>query len=207
MLNTSRHRGVERCRLHVLSIAASVTRLKWRPPANEKFVLDQEDRHDSMLAVATASIKGASAGGQGLIALWSYNRAYMPLSVVEGHKEGSVTDFAWLETPQSSDEPDIGARGKNTRVKQSTNALEYMRGNTKVGESLDQHRLPTRPFDTEFGPRESHDASEKTVGIWQHTISVGRDGRCLIQSFVRGTLRKTVIILSWNVALKNSLRR
>ena len=24
------------------------------------------------------------------------------------------------------------------------------------------------------------------LGVWQHVLSVGRDGRCLIQSFARG---------------------
>jgi hypothetical protein len=36
---------------------------------------------------------------QGLLALWSYH-PFMPLSVVEGHKDGTVTDFGWLDTPQ-----------------------------------------------------------------------------------------------------------
>jgi hypothetical protein len=52
--------------LHVLSISAAVTRLRWRPPAGDTLVLDDdEDRHEAMLAVSTAPIKGASAGGSG----------------------------------------------------------------------------------------------------------------------------------------------
>jgi hypothetical protein len=53
-----------------------------------------------MIAVSTAPIKGASAGGSGMISLWSYHRPFMPLSIVEGHKEGAVADFEWLDTPK-----------------------------------------------------------------------------------------------------------
>ena len=89
--------------LHVLSVSASVTRVRWRPPANDSILssgndpddIYEMDRHDSMLAVATAPVKGAVAGGSGVLALWSYNRPFMPLSVVEGHEEGAVTDFCW----------------------------------------------------------------------------------------------------------------
>jgi hypothetical protein len=50
-----------------------------------------------MLAVSTAPIKGASAGGSGAAGLWSYHRPFAPLSVVEGHKDGAVTDFTgWI---------------------------------------------------------------------------------------------------------------
>ena len=80
---------------HVLSISASVTKVRWRPPSNEFLPLlsdsinnstshDRDDkkqevmvdRHDSMLAVATARL--TSAGGSGALSLWSYNRPYVP---------------------------------------------------------------------------------------------------------------------------------
>ena len=112
-LNNSRHKSIQKEQLHVLSISASVTRLRWRPPAHEMsppkhntenvgsvVVVDEKqqyiiDRHEAMLAVSTAPVKGASAGGCGMIALWSYHRPFMPLSVLEGHNEGAVTDFLW----------------------------------------------------------------------------------------------------------------
>lgn len=84
--------------LYVLSISAAVTRIRWRPPAYDTSGDgrdSEEDRHGSMMAVATAPVKGAVAGGSGMLALWSYHRPFMPLSVVEGHREGAVTDFCW----------------------------------------------------------------------------------------------------------------
>lgn len=48
--------------LHVLSISSPVTRIRWRPP--EERHTDQ-NFHESMLAVATSSISGANAGGNG----------------------------------------------------------------------------------------------------------------------------------------------
>jgi len=73
--------------LHRLAIAASVTRLRWRPPAPKSLAtLDNADRHESMLAVATAPVQGGAGGGSGLLALWSFHRPFMALSIVEGHK-------------------------------------------------------------------------------------------------------------------------
>lgn len=97
-LNNSRHKSIPKNMLHVLSISEPVTKIKWRPPANKSYIgIDgnEEDQHEPMLAVAAAPIKGASAGGSGMLALWSYHRPCMALSIVEGHKEGGVTDFCW----------------------------------------------------------------------------------------------------------------
>jgi hypothetical protein len=160
--------------LHMLSIAAAVTRVRWRPPAGDTLVLDDEDRHEAMLAVSTAPIKGASAGGSGLLALWSYHRPFMPLSVVEGHKDGAVTDFDWLDTPQPVQVVQAGiATGRNSPQKQ-------------LGASSDARRFGRQGSSHEVDNSERDSDVYKPVGIWQHTISVGRDGRCLMQSFARG---------------------
>jgi hypothetical protein len=143
--------------LHVLSISASVTRIRWRPVSNDKCLAkDGEDRHDAMIAVATSQIKGASAGGSGLLSLWSYHRPYMPLSVVEGHKEGAVVDFDWLDTPQN--DKSLGAV------------------------NVSSHEVDSILYD---GNGQT-DEIEGSFRIWQHVISVGRDGCCLVQSLVRG---------------------
>lgn len=171
-LNHSRHKALPRNLVHVLSISASVTRIKWRPPANETFNhcnSTDQDRHESMLAVATSPLKGASAGGSGVLALWSYNRPFMPLSVVEGHKDGAVTDFEWLDTP-------LPSTPRNNR-----------------NEDASSSRLSRALGDVDsilYGDNNDHADEEDrpTVSIWQHTLSVGRDGRCLIQSFARGKL-------------------
>jgi len=93
---------------HVLSIAAPVTRIKWRPPSGSFMTQcdmthsnNPEDHHDAMIAVATAPIHGTNSAGSGSIGLWSYHRPFMPLCVVEGHNEGSVTDFIWVDSPLS----------------------------------------------------------------------------------------------------------
>jgi hypothetical protein len=206
-LNSSRQhsKGAPKSMLHVLSISASVTRVKWRPPAGDMSVLDDEDRHASMLAVATAPIKGASAGGSGLLALWSYHRPFMPLSVVEGHKDGAVTDFEWLDTPQPAQLAKSNPAGRTSPSKQSgsTDSRRGRRGQATQGKessakpSTNQFRtLSARsgggsgsyePDAFSFDNSEAEDA-DQPVGIWQHAISVGRDGRCFLQSFARGTL-------------------
>ncbi|KAL7573899.1 hypothetical protein ACA910_001913 [Epithemia clementina (nom. ined.)] len=151
---------------HVLAVAAPVKRVRWRPPAttpntnqntrssskgllppigapNETF----SDRHESMLAVATVPVKGESGGGSGFVALWSYHRPYMPLSIIEGHKEGAVTDLAWLDS-------------------------------SSVAQDVASARSCVVPLE--------ESAAVPRTGIWQHILSVGKDGRCLVQSLAKG---------------------
>jgi endogenous inhibitor of DNA gyrase (YacG/DUF329 family) len=100
----------------------------------------------------------------------------MPLSVVEGHKDGAVTDFDWLDTPQpvqlvhataTEEAPEtVGCSGCQAPVDKAP-------------------RTKWMPFYTITVNRTAAVLID-LVGIWQHTISVGRDGRCSMQSFARG---------------------
>ena len=45
----------------------------------------------------------------------------------------------------------------------------------------------TQPLSYEKSDGEKKDVPNKAgLGVWQHVLSVGRDGRCLLQSFARG---------------------
>lgn len=157
--------------VHNLSIAAPVNRLRWRPPSNESFSLLEEDRHDSMLAVATAPIQGGAYGGSGVLALWSYHRPFMALSVVDGHLEGGILDFDWLDTP--------------TSMTDST-PKRYNRDSTDITSRVPGSSLHENDYIV-YDNSDKNDV-DNYGGIWQHAISLGRDGRCLVQSFVRGTV-------------------
>jgi len=167
----SRHKSTgPKSLIHVLATLASVTRVRWRPPAFESFPMESEDRHGAMLAVATAPVKGASAGGAGLLALWSFYRPFMPLSVLMGHSEGAVTDFLWLDSPTDGT--------SDNRMFQISGAPEHASFRDGSSHGIDG---------TTLGDRSERDGyQDNPVGIWQHVLSVGRDGQCLIQSFVRG---------------------
>ena len=155
---------------HVLAVAAPVKRVRWRPPANNNKTTNATaasnspnrsrntspsrqgnrtthfvDRHESMLAVATVPVKGESGGGSGFVALWSYHRPFMPLCIMEGHKEGAVTDLVWLDSSSVNEKEQHQPNGTNNNV-----------------------RLPSNR------------------GIWQHILSVGKDGHCLVQSLANG---------------------
>jgi hypothetical protein len=182
-----RHKAIPDNTLHVLSVSASVTKIRWRPPAFDTFSVageeeDNVDRHDSMLAVATARL--ASAGGSGVLSLWSYNRPFMPLSVVEGHEEGAVTDFVWLDTPQINQNSKNGSKlaqaeneARRLRMNQNPNLQDTFEGRSAGRE------VESILFDNKGKEK---DAVSSSVYIWQHVLSVGRDGRCLLQSFARG---------------------
>lgn len=200
---------------HTLNVAAAVTRISWRPPAG---MFSPTDVHDSMIAVAMAPIKGPSSGGNGLLSLWSHHRPNMALSVVEGHKEGAVTDFAWLDIPvddatvpklkdklmQDTNEPlrEASSRlgtpvfpneGSMRSRDQSTTPLMGSASRRRASDSWN-----TGGFSNSTRSRADHDDgkdkegdvlldhSSSLEGTWQHVLSVGRDGRCVIQSLARG---------------------
>jgi hypothetical protein len=178
--------------LHVITIASSVTKIRWRPPAFD-YVLDgadEVDRHDSMFAVATARL--TSAGGSGVISLWSTHRPFMPLSVVEGHEDGAVADFVWMQTPPPSKEG-ISDRSK-AELQQQPHKIDQrsprIPGNTPKNDDTVFIRSGGRGdvesilFDN--NPKET-EGIDIHGAIWQHVLSVGRDGKCNLQSFVRGT--------------------
>lgn len=129
--------------IHELSVSAQVEKLRWRPPKMRSFDNSGTDHHVAMLAVATSPASGAASGGYGTVSLWSYHRPFMPLSIVDGHKEGAVTDFLWLDTPDEYEDKDYDL------TNQDESALSL-------------------------------------TGTWQHVLSIGRDGRCIVQSFARG---------------------
>lgn len=129
-----------------------------------------------MLAVSTAPIKGASAGGNGLLGLWSFRRPFMPLSIVEGHTEGNVTDFVWLDTPSA----------ESTQQKYEDHELSLRsRELYSQTQSLGMLKPPKAHRHYSEGDEEPLSAMS-TKGTWQHVLSVGRDGRCILQSFARG---------------------
>jgi WD repeat-containing protein 24 len=110
---------------------------------------------------------------------------------VEGHSEGAVTDFEWLDTPQQL-QPTISA--KDSRVQMDSSSSRHRRGRASTPAISDigtgsripgaSHEVDSILYDN--SERGVGDDAKKLVCIWQHVLSVGRDGRCLIQSFARG---------------------
>jgi hypothetical protein len=155
--------------IHELSVSAQVEKLKWRPPKRPLISADrsrhlisnnnQPDHHVAMLAVAT-TVTGATSGGCGKVYLWSCHRPFMPLSIVDGHEEKSVADFIWLDTPDVKEIPP-------RRIPTSSLSKIILSQQASSGVT------------NEVGGR-------SLIGTWQHVLTVGKDGKCLIQSFCRG---------------------
>jgi WD repeat-containing protein 24 len=179
---------------YVLSISASVTQVKWRPPSVDSIRVkgiddsdgeeeEEMDPHEPMLAVATAKL--TSAGGSGVLSMWSFHRPFMALSVVEGHREGAVADFVWLQSPvkiprgDSNEEVAAGQRALDTRTTKATSTLDrslFRPARTMSESDVDD----SNSLDGEPSTKSSF------ICVWQHVLSVGRDGRCVLQSFARG---------------------
>ena len=168
-----------------------------------------------MLAVATAPISGTNAGGAGSIELWSYHRPFMALSVVEGHHHGAVTDFIWIDSTttgmysrRKSSSAGSDTWGGNASVgavsDSSTQGIDNFddwstdvspHENTARGRFFkSDHNVDAtkveRSYSFSGGSGINHDVFigdvMDTQRIWQHVLSVGRDGQCLLQNLERG---------------------
>lgn len=189
--------------IHTLSIGSPVTKLRWRPPScalNNNSLSRTANRHDAMLAVATAPISGTNAVGRGSVALWSVHRPFLPLSVVKGHDEGPVADFIWLDTPsfhqisfddsqRQSDDKSSYASIDSTKSRftdVNDEGLSDVLLQRKLRSSRDQQLLSFQQESFSKNIFVHHQSYFEPVLVWQHIVSVGRDGQCLLQSFARG---------------------
>lgn len=149
-----------------LSIAERVEKLRWRPPKCPVSSNDRKrhlnsnsvnsDHHGAMLAVSTSVIGSASAGS-GKVYLFSCDRPFMPLSIVDGHKEKCCPDFIWLDTPDGEDIDMKAWDGKHFSTRRNMNA---------------SYR--------------NYDEVNRLENTWQHILTCGRDGKCLVQNLCRG---------------------
>eukprot|EP00571_Detonula_confervacea_P001238 CAMPEP_0172319194 /NCGR_PEP_ID=MMETSP1058-20130122/37079_1 /TAXON_ID=83371 /ORGANISM="Detonula confervacea, Strain CCMP 353" /LENGTH=990 /DNA_ID=CAMNT_0013034193 /DNA_START=210 /DNA_END=3181 /DNA_ORIENTATION=- len=169
--------------LHVLNIAAPVTRIRWRPPEDTND--SQYNHNDSMIAVATSSIYGANAGGNGSAGLWSYHRPYMPISVCEGHIEGAVTDFAWIGMMKKKQNENLPQPYHRT-IEPAPSTL--LKGSSSSIASIESSSNRTKNWENTMD-----DGGQKQLSNvasfereWQTIITVGRDGQCLLQHFSHG---------------------
>jgi len=72
-----------------------------------------------------------------LVCLWNYHWLLMPLSVVERHVEGVVTDFLWLDTPDPN-----GVEGARTPLLAATRSkMDYYWAPPGILEETWQHVL------------------------------------------------------------------
>lgn len=110
----------------------------------------------------------------GVISLWVCSAPFVPVSIVEGHEEGAVTDFVFV-----TDNPED----------RSSTILKLDRRSTEpVGVS------PMRQFESpsqQRGSRRHSDMLDTSDTQKEPTpkamiLSVGRDGQCLLQDFSRG---------------------
>jgi len=171
---------------HVITNPSSVTQVRWRPPTSDQSDNNEIDRHDSMLAVATAMSQGA--GGSGVISLWSIHRPFMPLSVVEGHIDGGVAGFVWIRTPTSTSKSMGDIPNDSHSIRSSTDSRKQRNPVLQPKSAELAFRSGGRgDVEAVMGRlKDDYNIEDTTGAIWQHVLSVGKDGKCILQSFVRG---------------------
>jgi hypothetical protein len=115
----------------------------------------------------------------------------MALSVVEGHDLGAVADFLWLQTPLNVPKPKsldgVLASDPSLAILGSESMKQRRRKSGGAEAGVTARRLNRGREKDGVVHAESDALAEVQVSyIWQNLLSVGRDGRCIIQSLVRG---------------------
>lgn len=129
--------------------------------------------------------------------MWTFHRPFMALSVVEGHIEGAVADFVWLQSPVRIRRPN--GNGSNQRptptggAKKVVSDYKLHKASQNVSDASlfrpggrGRERSPSEIDDDSTGGDGETKDSSRYLSVWQHVLSVGRDGRCILQSFTRG---------------------
>ena len=106
----------------------------------------------------------------------------MSLSIVEGHKEGAISDFVWIKTPQVIPKTPTSRFESNKRLSNSARLRKKAGLAIMDGASIDAQDLSYSDYE------QAVDFSNVSY-IWQNVLSVGRDGQCIMQSFARGERR------------------
>jgi hypothetical protein len=117
----------------------------------------------------------------------------MPLSVVEGHEEGAVAGFEWMQTPQVILKPRNQPKLKPSESNIPSSKADSMQvtppnDETITIRSAGRGDVESVLFDNKDKEKDDEKSDPSASDIWQHILSVGRDGRCILQSFTRGKL-------------------
>jgi hypothetical protein len=129
-----------------------------------------ESLGDSIVAVATSPIQGANAGGNGTIGLWACKYPFVPISVVEGHEEGAVTAFTFVD------------------ISSVPGTTAYNRSSSQPAIPLASHHEPLQQFSKRNSDQNVATMSRifRESALRSIVLSVGRDGQCLLQDFSLG---------------------
>jgi WD40 repeat protein len=151
--------------VHTLFVSSPITSLCWRPNTGET-----ESLGDSIVAVATSPIQGANAGGNGTIGLWACKYPFVPISVVEGHEEGAVTAFTFVD------------------ISSVPGTTAYNRSSSQPAIPLASHHEPLQQFSKRNSDQNVATMSRifRESALRSIVLSVGRDGQCLLQDFSLG---------------------
>ncbi|KAL7519039.1 hypothetical protein ACHAWX_004612 [Stephanocyclus meneghinianus] len=168
--------------VHTLFISSPITSIRWRPMGASSSGLG-----GSIIAVATSPISGANAGGNGAVGLWTCNRPFVPLSIVEGHEEGAVTSFVFVSNT-SLNASTISTHNRSYTEPNSFSPVSKTSPTMGVGSPLQHHnkRIPYEKADRATSAENERMQISHESTLQSTILSVGRDGQCLWQDFSLG---------------------
>ena len=173
---------------YLINTVSAVNRIKWRPGHPEQLT-------------TTSSVQGDN-----MIHLWNVRHPFLPLATLDGHDDvcGSIT---WLDTPclpehapHPHSPPNAGGAGglpSSSQAPVMPPALPVQQQ-----QHQQQHRSTSSRLFGSWGAswdesfsRGAGDEVEKNglgrytdyLGIWQHLVSCGRDGRVIFHSLARAS--------------------
>ncbi|KAL3795740.1 hypothetical protein HJC23_008227 [Cyclotella cryptica] len=168
--------------VHTLFISSPITSIRWRPKGASSSGLS-----DSIIAVATSPISGANAGGNGTVGLWTCNRPFIPLSIVEGHQEGAVTSFVFVSNT-APNTPTTSIHNRTFIEPSSVSSVSKIP--PTMGLESPTQRYNKRALSGNVDKATNVENEQKQIShentLRSMILSVGRDGQCLLQDFALG---------------------
>ena len=178
--------------IHIIHTPAFVGRIRWR----RSWAYQNQLATSSLWESGNTSSKSES----GDVLIWNVHMPHMPACVLRGHVD-MCTDFDWLDTPSPEFASDTSTIGSNNIEPSSPQSPHASHSSANVpssplpreqtgGESARKnssfsspHRNPPHAFSSS-SPSSTTAASSMMqmvgLGVHQHILSVGKDGRVLI---------------------------
>ena len=156
---------------YLINTVSAVNRIKWRPGHPEQLT-------------TTSSVQGDN-----MIHLWNVRHPFLPLATFDGHEDvcGSIT---WLDTPclpEHAPHP-ISPSSITDQQQQQQQPQQQTRSSRLFGswgaawgESFSRHSREEGEKDDGLGHYTEY------LGVWQHLVSCGRDGRVILYSLARAS--------------------
>lgn len=159
--------GPEPALTHTLFTSSEVSRISWSKP---------ERGPSQLAAIFIDSGSKALAGSEGFVSIWDLSHKNVPVCILKGHGAEPCIGFSWISSNFSSkNKGNKSKKGKPGSSQPQTGRFGSIFPNS-TPEEIEEKEVKDGPLHTRLG----------TLSSTEHILSVGRDGKLLLQQPLMG---------------------